>query len=297
MPRLHPDQSRRTVTMETKRRSVDLPLDGAGHIRRAGATDFRLLRGVGDDNQVTGFTGKFIPFGQRQWIGSKRYGWWEMNSAGCITKTISEKRGENNDITFNRDHDNRLLLARTSNGTLRLTEDAAYGHADADMGAYSYTGDIVTALDRRDLTGMSYAFDVIGYEWAIADDGNDLLILHEIELFDVAVVGMPANVDTSAGLRMDLLAVARSAGFDVASFDTLARRLADPDDALIAALRELSTDGHGEQPPAPAETTQGSTDLDARSGPPAETTDAPQANQRALATLATRMSLQEEQIR
>lgn len=283
MPRATPDLKRRTLTLETQRRAIDLPVAGDGHLRRAVSIgDPPTITRAADD--AIGFKGNFIPFGKRSWIGSKRYGFWETYEPGAITKTIREKRAENNDITFNRDHDNRLLLARTSNGTLRLAAGDEYGHAEADMGAYSYARDIEIALQRRDLTGMSFAFDMITWEWSLADDGNDLLTHREMELYDVAVVGMPANIDTDASLRMDLLQVARSAGFDAMSLDSLARRLADPDPELVAALRSLSRD---EQPPAPVRSTQ---EAEQRSDPPAATTGTP--HPLALATLAMRTQLQ-----
>lgn len=280
MPRALPDLARRTVTLTTQRRSVDIPVDGEGHLRRGVATPPQILRAA--DQGVTGFAGDFIPFGRRQWIGSKRWGFWEVNEPGSITKTITEKVGRNatnEDITFNRDHDNRLLMARTSNGTLRLTANDQYGHAEADMGDYSYARDVVVGIAREDLTGMSYAFDMIGYEWEIAEDGNDLLRHHEMELYDVAVVGMPANIDTSAALRLDILAAARAAGFDGISFDTLARRLADPDPDLIAALRAIARDET--ETLAPVRSTQGTPEPSG--GTPAETTYKP--NPRAIATL------------
>lgn len=266
MPRVLPDLRRHTITVETQRRSLDIPVDGAGHIRRGVPTPPQFVRAA--DDSIAGFKGEFIPFGQRQWIGSKRWGFWEVNDPGCITKTVREKRGVNNDITFNRDHDNRLLMARTSNGTLRLTVGETHGSAEADMGDYSYARDVVVGIERADLTGMSYAFDMIGYEWEIAEDGNDLLRHHEIELYDVAVVGMPANIDTSASLRMDILQAVRAAGFDGVSFDALARRLADPDPDLIAALRQLSRD---ETTPAPVHSTQ-EAEPERSDGTPAGTT-------------------------
>lgn len=298
MPRATPDMQRRTITVETQRRSIDLPVDGAGRVRRHLALDERSHE-VRADGESIGFKGKFIPFGQRQWIGSKRWGFWEVNEAGSISKTIREKKAENNDITFNREHDNKLLLARTSNGTLRPTADDQYGWAEADMGPYSYAHDIAIALERRDLTGMSYAFDMVTWEWSIAEDGNDLLTHREMELFDIAVVGMPANVDTDASLRMDLLQVARSAGFDAMSFDTLARRLADPDPDLIATLRTLGRGAGGGQDPAPVRSTQEIADhlheLVERSGPPAETTG-DSINPLLVATMAMRTKLQGEHL-
>lgn len=340
MPRLKPDTQTRMAHLQTKTRSVDVPVDGSGHFRRLTRGGMRVGSGPGapidvletddeletksttddvleemgilkkskramepndlptdpadpaadedpndpadpQDDMPVPFSGRFIPFSQKQWIGSKRYGYWEINVPGCITKTIGEKNGVNNDITFNRDHDNRLLLARTANKTLRLHADEKYGYAEADMGPYSYTCDIVTGIERGDLTGMSYAFDLIDWEWQVGADGHDELYIREMELFDVAVVGMPANVDTDANLRSDILAVARSAGFDLASFDSLARRLADPDVDLIRVLRSLSSDAPVESTqklalPEPVPSTRGS------------------ANLMVLATLASRTKLLKE---
>lgn len=238
--RAQANHNRRTVTLQTLQRSVDLPVDSAGHVRRAVTkAEIQLVRAASTGGD-TGFDGRFIPFGQRQWIGSKRWGFWETNVAGAINKTIQERNGVNNDITLNREHDNQFLLARTSNSTLRLTADDSYGRANADMGAYSYTSDVITGIDRGDLTGMSYAFDIIDWSWDTADDGHDHLFIREMALFDTAIVGMPANVDTDSTLRMDLLSVARNAGFDIGSFDMLARRLADPDVEVVEMLRSLT---------------------------------------------------------
>lgn len=267
MPRPQPDIKRRTLTLETQRRSIDIPTDSNGHLRRARALP--TLHRAADGTAVPGVRGHALTFGQRTWIGSKRWGYWEQIERGATLKTINEKRTENADIVLNRDHDNRLLLARTSNGTLRLEEDDSGLAVDADIGDYSYARDVITALERRDLTGMSFAFDVITWEWSIADDGNDLLTLRELELFDVAVVGMPAYPQTDASLRSDILAACRAHGFDFVEIGLLAERLADPDDELITAFRALARGAGGR--PAPAETTQERSD-DSEHSPPAETT-------------------------
>lgn len=254
MPRPQPDLTRRTLTLDTQRRRVDLPLDASGHLRRlVPAGEAITLRAA--DNGGKGLKGHAAVFGQRAWIGGKRWGWWEQIESGAFSKTIREKRAENNDIVLNRDHDNRLILARTSNGTLRLSEDSVGLAVDAEMGDYSYARDIEVALERRDLTGMSFAFDVVTWEWSVAEDDNDLLTLREIELFDVSVVGMPAYPQTDAALRSDLLACARAQGFDEPLIGFLATRLANPDDEVIATLRALAR-SDTTTPPAPPDGTR-----------------------------------------
>lgn len=293
MPRPLPDLERRTLTLETQRRSIDLPVDAAGHVRRAVPSSAPELR-ADDGGGAIGVKGYAAKFGKRTWIGSKRWGFWEQIEAGAFAKTIAEKNTVNADIVLNRDHDNRLLLARTSNGTLRLTEDAVGLAYDGDCGDYSYARDIEVALKRRDLTGSSFAFDIITYEWSIAEDGEDLLTLRENELFDVAVVGMPAYVDTDASLRSDLLAAARANGIDDNGIGVLARRLANPDPELISMMRAAA---RLDPPSAPAETTRtdsapaGSTRDDSQ---PGDTTGATAIHPSRFATLATRMALTKE---
>lgn len=291
MPRPQADLSRRTLTLETARRSIDLPVDGAGHVRRSARPGAIEVRAEGDG--AGRFFGHAAVFGERTWIGSKRWGFWEVIERGAFAKTIREKRQENADITFNRDHDNRLLLARTSNGTLRLAETDLGLEVDADMGDYSYARDIQVALDRRDLTGMSFAFDMVTYEWSIADDGEDLLTHREVEAFDVAVVGMPAYPQTDAGLRMDLLAVARSAGFDAVDLGRLAERLADPTPDLVASLRQMARGD--DTPPADATGDDAPGEPPTRdASPPDESTGASTSHQIALRHLAVAHSLHEE---
>ena len=292
MPRLQPDLARRTITMETQRRSIDIPVDAAGHLRRT-APGSTLETRAADDGTVVGVRGYALKFGKRTWIGSKRWGFWEQIEPGATQKTITEKNTVNADIVLNRDHDNRLLLARTSNATLRLAEDNVGLTYDGDMGDYSYARDVQVGLQRRDLTGSSFAFDVLTYEWSIADDGEDLLTLRELELFDVAIVGMPAYADTEASLRADFLAAARAHGIDDNGIGVLARRLADPDTELIEMMRSVAR----LDPPtrsAPAETTRDDSapaETTRDESQPAEPTGARNAHPLALATLAQRMAL------
>lgn len=256
MPRPKPDSGLRAVTLDTGRRTVDLPLDSQGRLVRVLGRGDATVRAAEDGNGAE-FHGHAAVFNKRTWIGSKRWGFWEQIEPGAFAKTIQEKRAENNDIVFNRDHDNRLILARTSNGTLRLSEDDIGLATDATMGDYSYARDIETALGRRDLTGMSFAFDMVTWEWSEAEDGEELLTLRELELFDVSVVGLPAYSQTDASLRMDLLGACRSSGLERADLERIASRLEDPDDDTRAVLRSLAAAPTTQSPePAPADRTQ-----------------------------------------
>jgi len=64
MPRLQPDLARRTLTMETQRRSIDIPVDAAGHVRRS-APGSTLETRAADDGTVVGVKGYALKFGKR----------------------------------------------------------------------------------------------------------------------------------------------------------------------------------------------------------------------------------------
>ncbi len=286
MPRAHPDLARRQVTLDTGRRSIDLPVDGAGHLRRVAPLDQRAItRAAGDDTPI-GFKGHAAVFDRRTWIGSKRWGFWEEIAPGAFTKTLGES-----DVRFLHNHNPDLVLARNVADTLRLDQDDLGLAVDADMAPVSYARDLAVSLERGDITQMSFAFDMVAYEWTYLADGTELLRHTEVALWDVSTVTYPAYLDTDASLRMDLMAAARAAGFDAIDLDGLAKRLADPDTDLLAALRAL---GRG-QTLRPAETTGDQADPEGArdDSPPAETTGS-STTQLALRHRAAALTLQKE---
>ena len=279
MPRAIPNLLRRTVTLDTGRRSLDIPVDGSGHLRHIAAlSDRTVTRAAAGDGPI-GFKGHAATFNSRTWIGGKRWGFWEEIAPTAFDKTLGEA-----DVRFLINHDPNLVLGRNTAGTLRLSTDEVGLAVDADMAPTSYGLDLAILLERGDVTQMSFAFDMIAYEWTELADGSELLRPTEVALWDVAAVTYPAYADTDASLRGDLLAAARSAGFDALDLDRLGERLADPDPDLITSLRALAR----RDAPAPAETTQ-----TPEANPPAETTGERTISPLALATLAKRMTLME----
>ncbi len=279
MPRALPNLLRRTVTLDTGRRSLDIPVDGAGHMRHIAPLSERSISRASASDGPIGFKGHAATFNSRTWIGGKRWGFWEEIAPTAFDKTLGEA-----DVRMLLNHDPNYVLARNTAGTLRLSTDDVGLAVDADMAPTSYGLDLALLLERGDVTQMSFAFDMIAYEWTELADGSELLRHTEVALWDVAPVTYPAYVDTDASLRGDLLAAARSAGFDALDLDRLGERLADPDPELIVALRALA---RGDAP-APAESTQ-----DTPATPPAETTGERSISPLAFATLAKRMSLME----
>lgn len=286
MPRALPDLKRRTLTLDTGRRAIDLAVDAAGHLHRTVAvTSGAIARAEGDDTAPIGFRGHAAVFNTPTWIGSKRWGFWEEIAPGAFTKAIQE-----NDVRFLINHDPNLVLARTANQTLRLSQDGVGLAVDADMNPTTYARDHALLLERGDVNQMSFAFAMIDYTWRTNDDGTETLVHNSVELFDVASVTYPAYESTDGGLRCDILAACRSAGFDDVELGLLAERLATPDSDLIVSLRALARGGSITDA-AQAETTP---QTDHRSvDPQAETTGAPHiTNPLSLRTLLQRTEMQ-----
>lgn len=139
-----------------------------------------------------------LRFSGRPWVYNQLSedmgGWQEVIRPGAATRTLAGTP----DVRFLINHDANLLLARSSSGTLRLSEDDDGGLAEADMANVSYARDLAELIERGDLTQMSFGFWITNDSWS----GN----LHEVHAFDldggdVSAVTFPAFPQTSSELR------------------------------------------------------------------------------------------------
>jgi HK97 family phage prohead protease len=114
------------------------------------------------------------------------------------------------------DHDPTRLLARTSSGTLRLSEDS-YGLAfSLDVPNTQLGNDILALAERRDLGGCSFGFRVKDEAWPAKNRRE----LRAVDLVEISVVqAFPAYSQTSicARSRMTPEAEARLRRLMVAS--------------------------------------------------------------------------------
>ena len=106
-------------------------------------------------------------------------------------------------------HDSDHLLGRTTAGTMRLSIDAKGLRYEIDAPDTQAGRDVVTSIDRGDLSGSSFSFHVTDERWTEEDDLEVRTIL-DVELFDVGPVTFPAYTNTTAGAREALVAEARS---------------------------------------------------------------------------------------
>jgi HK97 family phage prohead protease len=124
---------------------------------------------------------------------------------GAFDRAVKE-----DDVRALQNHDPRLLLGRSAAGTLALevtSEGLAYRIAPPPT---SVGRDTVTLLERGDLDGSSFAFQIStgGVEWTeerVTVGGNQITIyvrnIKAVDLYDVGPVTYPAYTGTSAGTR------------------------------------------------------------------------------------------------
>jgi HK97 family phage prohead protease len=235
--------SRRSITLDTGRRKVDAPVDALGRERwRARMDSQRIeMRDHEGDGDGADFFGHAAMFNKRTWIGPRRFGFWEQVAPGAFDKTVGEA-----DVRFLVNHDPNLLLARNKSGTLTLdVDDGGLATAAKLDRRQSYTNDVVIALERGDISQMSFAFEVVRDTWEILDDDTELRTLDEVRLWDVSVVTYPAYEDTDAGLR-------------AVAFEVLCRSAGIDDDQRDRLLQDLTGLAHVADPvtPEPGSSTQ-----------------------------------------
>jgi HK97 family phage prohead protease len=133
-------------------------------------------------------------------------GFEEIVRSSAFKKVV--EGGEDVRCLFN--HDPGLILGRTSAGTLRIATDSRGMHYDCDLPGTTAAKDLLESIERRDITGCSFTFNVrdrrAGQRWS---DGKDsagqpiaLRELLDLEVGDVGPVTYPAYPQTAVSARM-----------------------------------------------------------------------------------------------
>ncbi len=173
------------------------------------------------------FVGHAAVFDTRTAIGNPlTWGFYEEIAPGAFTKTLSE-----GDARMLIDHDSYYVVSRVSADTLSLAQDKVGLAVDSALNTdLSYVNDLITNLDIKNITGMSFGFYVIKADWLEEDvetsDGNSATVeirrIREVKLVEVSAVTFPAYEETDAGLRHSLIPALRQRA-DTAAIERRAR--------------------------------------------------------------------------
>lgn len=146
-----------------------------------------------------GITGYASVFNEAYDMG---WGLIETIKPGAFARALREKQ----DVRCLFNHDANNLLGRSKSGTLRMAEDATGLHFDCDLDPeMSLAADVQRMIQRGDLDGCSFAFQVRKQTWREEKDADGHTVayrdIEDLDLFDVGPVTYPAYEGTSVSER------------------------------------------------------------------------------------------------
>ena len=127
---------------------------------------------------------------------------------GSFVETIDRRAFDDvlaaeSDVRFLIQHDG-LALARTSNGTLRLSVDDKGLRFEADLNpAVSASADLHALVERGDVTQMSFGFRIGGERVDKSVDPIRVHVTRVSRLYELSAVTFPAYEATSVDARED----------------------------------------------------------------------------------------------
>jgi uncharacterized protein len=105
------------------------------------------------------------------------------------------------DVLLLRDHVQGSLLARTTSKTLKLEDSLAGLKFTASLPNTQTASDTLESVSRRDLTGVSFGFQVLDDSWGQDASGNVTRELRKVALHEISVTSFAAFPDSTVSLR------------------------------------------------------------------------------------------------
>jgi hypothetical protein len=123
-------------------------------------------------------------------------GFREVIAPGAFDRTLKEFP----DVFALVEHDTNRVLARTSNGTLKLTPDSHGLKVEIDPADTTYARDVLALVKRGDVHAMSFRFRPFPGGSSF-DTRNALRTITSAQLKEVSVVASPAYLATEVAVR------------------------------------------------------------------------------------------------
>ncbi|MEK3822098.1 HK97 family phage prohead protease [Cytobacillus sp. FSL W8-0315] len=159
-------------------------------LRTIDITNFRTRDAVNDQPAV--ISGYAAVFNSKTSIGDY---FEEVIMPGAFSKSIST----NSDIRALFNHDWNNVLGRTKSGTLRLSEDDRGLKFEVELPNTSLAKDLAESMSRGDINQCSFGFFATEETWDYSVEPA-LRTIHEVELYEISVVSIPAYEDTEVTL-------------------------------------------------------------------------------------------------
>lgn len=160
--------------------------------RETRTVDIKNVQTRADDNEPLKVSGYAAIFNSQTSIGDF---FDEIIEPGAFKRTISE----NDDIRALFNHDWNVVLGRTKSGTLKLSEDKRGLKFDLELPNTTAGKDLAASMERGDINQCSFGFVATEETWDYTAEPA-LRTIHEVELYEVSIVSIPAYDDTEAAL-------------------------------------------------------------------------------------------------
>ncbi|MFD2705463.1 HK97 family phage prohead protease [Salibacterium lacus] len=108
---------------------------------------------------------------------------------------------QKDDQRFLWSHDVSQVLGRTKNNTLRLMEDSTGLRFELDLPNTTLGKDTYTSIERGDVDGVSFGFQMVSHDLEEPDDDMPLRTVTKAKLMEVSAVAFPAYPDSEVSAR------------------------------------------------------------------------------------------------
>ena len=154
--------------------------------------EMRVKSEEGEARKIVGYAAKFNSLSEEMW------GFREQIAPGAFTEALKKS-----DVRALFNHDPNYVLGRQSAGTVSLTEDDVGLHYEIDPPDTQWARDIVSSIERGDISESSFAFSMSGgvEEWDDTATPAIRTIKSVGNLYDVSPVTYPAYPEATTGVR------------------------------------------------------------------------------------------------
>lgn len=133
-------------------------------------------------------------------VFGEKYELWPGEFETIAPTAFDDIEGE--DIRALIDHETRLVLGRTTAGTLMLRPDEKGLYGEITINRNDTDAMNLYARNQRgDVNQCSFGFDPIDIEYITQADGTVLDVVRKVKLYEVSIVTFPAYESTTASAR------------------------------------------------------------------------------------------------
>tara|TARA_B100001123_G_scaffold272646_1_gene303416 strand:- start:15 stop:626 length:612 start_codon:yes stop_codon:yes gene_type:complete len=167
-------------------------------MRIANAKQVRIEKRDGQPTKIVGYAAVFYRADDPGTQYELYSGHVERIKPGAFKRAIEQA----DDVRGLFNHEPSQILGRTKSGTMRLSEDETGLRYEIDVPDTQVGRDVVTSIERGDVTGSSFAFAVSEGGSEIRKDGQvTVREISGVTLYDSGPVSFPAYDATTTGLR------------------------------------------------------------------------------------------------